>query len=255
MTDFHIIIPARYKSSRLPGKPLLDIKGKSLLERVYERATLCGAQSVTIATDDERIEDAALKFGGAVCRTSEHHPTGTDRLAEAVEKLGLSQNAIVVNLQGDEPLVPINCIHTIVKSMQDNPKAFMTTICSPILDADHLRDPNVVKVVLDKSGFALYFSRSLMPYPRESQSHNLLDELMKQQQEPHFYRHIGLFAYRARSLKRYQTLSQPLIEKLELIEALRILWHGEQIHVSVVPEPLPPGVDTLAELEHMRSLF
>lgn len=246
--DFYIIIPARFNSKRLPGKPLMDINGKTLIERVYERAMLCGARSVIITTDDDQIEQAAQKFGAIVCRTSEKHLTGTDRLAEAVSILGLHENDIVVNLQGDEPLVPPHCVQLVASAMQDQTEAFLTTICTPILEMQHLKDPNVVKVLLDKNGFALYFSRAMIPYPREGIDESLLKQAV-------YYRHIGLFAYRVSSLKRYSQFPPSPIECVEHLEQLRVLWQGERIHVSVIKENLPPGVDTLAELEHIRRLF
>lgn len=245
MKDFHIIIPARFNSTRLPGKPLMDIKGKTLIERVYRRAELCGARSVVIATDDDRIEAAAKAFGGRVCRTLESHLNGTDRLAEAAILMGLKEQDIVVNLQGDEPLVPPQAVDQIVGLLEDRPDAFMTTLCCPIKNSYDLHNPNVVKVVLDKKGGALYFSRSLIPYPR--------DQLMKSSLP--FFRHIGLYAYRVSSLIRYQSFPAAMLESIEQLEPLRVLWQGEQISVAQVDDPLPPGVDTMAELEHMRTLF
>jgi 3-deoxy-manno-octulosonate cytidylyltransferase (CMP-KDO synthetase) len=245
--SFHIIIPARFASSRLPGKLLLDIKGKSLIERVYEQALKCGAKSVVIATDDERIEKTAKEFGAIVCRTSVNHSTGTDRLAEAVDILGLQEEDIVVNLQGDEPLVPPFAVEKLVQALKNNPNAFMTTVCTAILDEEQLVDPNVVKVVVDKDGFALYFSRSMIPYPREKHELSLVKN--------HFYRHIGLYGYRINALKRYPSFPKAPAELIEHLEQLRILWQGEKIHVSVIEQALPPGVDTMAELEKVRMLF
>lgn len=241
--EFHVIIPARYQSTRLPGKPLMDIKGKTLIERVYERALMCGARSVTIATDDDRIEDTARSFGAHVCRTKDSHLNGTDRLAEAVCHLKLGKDDIVVNLQGDEPLVPPEAVAKVALALQQNHRAFMTTLCCPITNSYDLHNPNVVKIVLDKNRFALYFSRSLIPYPRDTKVPSEV------------YRHIGLYAYRVSSLLAYQNFPPATIETIEQLEPLRILWQGEHIQVTVVNEPLPPGVDTLADLEHMRQFF
>lgn len=256
-TNFHIIIPARFHSKRLPGKPLLDLHGKTLIQRVYEQATLCGAKSIVIATDNESIEQEAKKFGANVCRTSASHHTGTDRLAEAVQLLDLKDDEIIVNLQGDEPLVPPYCVQKVAAALQDNPTAFCTTACTPIVNAEHLKDPNIVKVVLNKLGFALYFSRAIIPFPREFTLEAVIQKQNEEQtpKKNNYFRHIGLFSYRVSSLKEYASFSQSPLEALEHLEQLRILWHGKTIQVTEFDEVLPPGVDTLTELEFMRRYF
>ncbi len=256
MIDFHIIIPARLQSTRLPEKLLKDIKGKTLIERVHDRALLCGAKSVVIATDDDNIEQTAKSFGAKVCRTKPIHINGSERLAEASTLLNLKPEDIVVGLQGDEPLVPIEAVHQIVQRLYEHSDAFMTTLCCPIKNVNDLHNPNVVKLVLDKDSNAIYFSRSLIPYPRDIEmTSDSFDTLYNLNTSFPFYRHIGLYAYRVRSLLRYQDFPSPLLESLEKLEQLRILWQGEHIQVAKVDKPLPPGVDTLEELEFMRTLF
>jgi 3-deoxy-manno-octulosonate cytidylyltransferase (CMP-KDO synthetase) len=255
--NFHIIIPSRFGSVRLPGKPLIDIEGKPLIQRVYERALLCGAASVTIATDDERIQQAALKFGASICMTAKEHLTGTDRLAEAVSILGLKGEDIVVNMQGDEPFLPKSVVYLAVQAMIQNPEACTTTLCAPIHTREELLDPNIVKVVSNKAGFALYFSRAPIPFDREfnfgSESHMLSSQNLDTKG---YYRHLGLYAYRVNTLKQYLYEWEPApLESIERLEQLRILWNGEKIHVSVIQEQLPPGVDTEADLAKARSFF
>lgn len=246
MKDFHIIIPARYNSSRFPGKMLADIAGKPLIQRTYECALESDATSVTIATDDDRIESAARSFGANVCRTSSTHLTGTDRLAEAVHILALKPDEIVVNLQGDEPLVPIKAIHLAANAMEEYPEACTTTLCTPIRQSKQLFDPNVVKVVFDIYHYALYFSRSPIPFVRNEAEQALGCT---------HYRHLGLYAYRVHTLQQYTHWKPAPMELLESIEPLRILWQGEKIHVSVVEQPLPQGVDIPGDLEAVRGHF
>lgn len=243
---FHIIIPARLNSSRLPGKMLLDLDGKPLIQQTYESALKCGAASVTIATDDTDIKNVAHSFGANVCMTSVDHLTGTDRLAEAAMILKLKEEDIVVNIQGDEPLVSIQAVHKLVIAMQDNKAACTATLCTPIRDKKHLLDPNIVKVVLDNQGFALYFSRASIPFDRAGDNELLFNP---------YYRHLGLYAYRVHTLQQYVSWEPCPIELVERLEQLRILWQGEKIHVSIMEEILPPGVDTLADLEVMREFF
>jgi len=263
---FHIIIPARFASGRLPGKMLLEIAGKPLIQRVFERALHCGAESVTIATDDERIQEVARAFGANVCMTDIRHPNGTDRLSEAVEILNLPQDAIVVNIQGDEPLFPIEAIKTVAKGLFDNNAACMSTLCTPIRNHEEVLNPNCVKVVCDKQGFALYFSRAPIPYNRDSNRNsnsnpifelnfNANFEIESERMKFIYYRHLGLYAYRVSTLKKYRSWERSPLECIESLEQLRILWHGEKIHVSCVDEPLPPGVDTKADLEHVCGIF
>ncbi len=250
--EFHIIIPARFASTRLPGKPLLEIKGKTLIQRVYERALQCQATSVSIATDDERIAVCAESFGAKVCMTNREHPTGTDRLAEASELLGLSDNDIVVNFQGDEPLLPASAVHLAVKAMFNNTNASMATLCTPILNYETVLNPNVVKVVLDHKGFALYFSRAPIPFDRARLEGSSTISASANQ---YYFHHLGLYAYRVSTLKKYYAWEPSLLETTERLEQLRFLYHGEKIHVSCIEDPLPPGVDTEADLKRIIAIF
>lgn len=243
--NFHIIIPARFASERLPGKVLMDIAGKPLIQHVYERALLCGAKNVTIAVDDERVKKVVEAFGASVCMTKVEHSTGTDRLSEVVQKLCLSDDEIIVNIQGDEPLITPFAIKKTVKAMEDHQEAGVTTLCTLIRHSEEIVDPNMVKVVLDKDGFALYFSRAPIPWDRKA------IDITKNR----YYRHVGLYAYRAKTLRKYNTWERSPLEDIEKLEQLRVLWHGEKIHVSVVEEPLPSGIDTEADLVRVRSAF
>jgi len=246
MIDFHIIIPARFASSRLPGKMLREIAGKPLIQRVYERALLCGAKSVIIATDDERIQKVAENFGAEVCMTSVHHMCGTDRIAETVSQLGLDEEEIVVNIQGDEPLLPVPAVKKVVEGLIHHPDAKASTLCTPIFDNHSILDPNIVKVVVNKEGYAHYFSRAPIPWDREAKV------LAKEQ---NYFRHVGLYAYRVDLLKKYQQWEPSPVEQIELLEQLRILWHGEKIHVSTIEEMISPGVDTELDLEKVKEFF
>jgi 3-deoxy-manno-octulosonate cytidylyltransferase (CMP-KDO synthetase) len=236
--SFTVIIPARYASTRFPGKPLVDLAGKPMVVRVCERAAKAGAAAVHVATDDERIAAAVRKHGFAVVMTRSDHPSGTDRLAEAAAQLRLADNHIVVNVQGDEPLIEPALIRQVAEGLRD---ADMATACHAIHDAASLASPNVVKVVLDANGNALYFSRSRIPYPREG--------------EPVCYRHAGIYAYRVDFLRRYAALAPAPLEKAEALEQLRALWHGHRIAVVVSETDIPPGVDTPQDLEAVRRML
>ncbi len=244
--SFHIIIPARFASTRLPGKMLRDIAGKTLIQRVYERAIECGAESVVIATDDERIQKVAETFGATVCMTSKDHICGTDRLAEAVSSLKFDDDAIIVNIQGDEPLLPVSAVKRAVQGLIDNLKAKVSTLCTPLFDQKSILDPNIVKVVIDKEGYAHYFSRAPIPWDRENKALSMNHA---------YFRHVGLYAYRANLLKQYQQWEPSPLEKMELLEQLRILWHNEKIHVSIIEENIPPGVDTESDLNQVISAY
>ena len=236
--SFHIIIPARYASTRFPGKPLADLKGKPMIAHVCERAAESGAQAVHVATDDERIARAVRKHGFKVVMTRADHPSGTDRLAEAAAQLGLKDEDIVVNVQGDEPLISPALIRQVAERAAD---ADMSTACHAIHDAAALDNPNVVKVVLDAKGHALYFSRSRIPYPREGKAD--------------CYRHAGIYGYRVRFLRRYATLAPAPLERAEALEQLRALWHGHRIAVVVSETEIPPGVDTPQDLEAVLRML
>lgn len=249
--SFRVLIPARYASTRLPGKPLLDIGGKPMLQRVYEQAAASGAASVVIATDDARIEAAARGFGAAVCMTSPEHDSGSERLAEAVTLLGYGDDEIVVNLQGDEPLMPPVLLKQVADNLASHPHAEVATLCTRIHTAAELFDPHAVKVVMDREGMALYFSRAVIPWDRDAFAVTTAD---LPAQAVH-YRHLGLYAYRTGFLKRYVTLESCALERMEVLEQLRVLWHGAGIHVAEAAVPPAPGVDTPDDLERVRRII
>ncbi len=248
MTDFHVVIPARYGSTRLPGKPLLAIGELPMIAHVYQRAAESGADTVVVATDDDRIADAARAVGAQVCMTRSDHPSGTDRLAEVVERLAMADDAIVVNLQGDEPLMPPQLLTQVATDLAAHPQAAISTLCAPLEDAEQVQDPNVVKVVRDAAGFALYFSRATVPWPRDAMASGgqgiALDD---------FRRHLGIYAYRAGFLRRYAQWQPAPMEQAEALEQLRALWYGERIHVVEASAPPPAGVDTEADLRRVRE--
>jgi len=238
--DFKVVIPARYGATRLPGKPLVDIAGKPLVRHVYERALESAAAEVVIATDDERVAQAARGFGAQVCMTSAQHQSGSDRIAEVLEKLAWPEDTSVVNLQGDEPCMPPSLINQVAEDLEEHRSAAMTTLATPISDREELFDPHVVKVVTDGEGYALYFSRAPIPWHRDE----FLGDSFPLPKTTDFRRHIGLYAYRAGFLRRYVNWTPPPLELAESLEQLRVLWNGERIHVSrAVSEP-GPGVDT-----------
>jgi len=244
-----IVIPARYDSARLPGKPLADVAGKTLIERVYDCARETGAERIIVATDDDRIADAANKFRAQTCLTSASHASGTDRLAEVVHRLGIPDGSIVVNLQGDEPLMPPGLIREVVDCLKAHPDAVVATACAPMTDPYEFGNPNVVKVVLDESGYALYFSRAPVPWPRERMAAGTGDKPVEA------YRHIGLYAYRAGFIREFSGWKPCPPEQIEQLEQLRVLWHGRRIVVHVADEMPAAGVDTAEDLERVRKLF
>lgn len=249
---FSVIIPARYASTRLPGKPLLDIAGKPMLQHVWERARQSDASSVVIATDDRRIMAAAEGWGAQVCMTDGAHASGTDRLQEVVQICRLADDEIVVNVQGDEPLVPPAVINQVAQNLASSPSAAMATLSEPLSEVAMLLDGNAVKVVTDAGEHALYFSRAPVPYPRGVD----LDDPGALSRWPagQWQRHIGLYAYRAGFLRRFVTWPQAPAERLEQLEQLRALHHGETVHVATACEPVPAGVDTAADLDAVRRL-
>ena len=249
--SFTVIIPARLRSSRLPNKPLADIGGKPMIVRVAERALQCGAHRVVVAVDDASVAAACEAEGLTVIMTDPHHPTGTDRLAEAVEKLELADDEIVVNLQGDEPLMPLNVIRDVADLLASRPDCAIATAAHTIHDVESFFNPNVVKVVLDDRGTALTFSRAPIPWPRDHFRETR--ETLPEGFAP--LHHLGLYAYRAGFLRRFPTLAQAPIEKLESLEQLRALYYGERIAVMVLDEALPAGVDTDEDLERVRQAY
>ena len=244
--DFIVIIPARFASSRLPGKPLLDIGGKTMIERVHQQALASGATRVVVATDDERVAEDVRRFGGEICMTRADHSSGTERLAEVVDLLMLPDDAIVVNVQGDEPFIPPVIIGQVAANLAGQSKAEMATLAVAMHQAAEIQNPNTVKVVLDKQGYALYFSRSVIPYDRDQQFQHELSQ--------HYHRHIGIYAYRAGFIRRYVSWPVSTLERIESLEQLRVLWHGEAIHVAIAAQEPPVGVDTPADLAAARLL-
>ncbi|MBD1389647.1 3-deoxy-manno-octulosonate cytidylyltransferase [Neiella sp. HB171785] len=246
--SFTVIIPARYQSSRLPGKPLADIGGKPMVLHVVEQAKLSGASRVVVATDDERIAEVVRASDTELCMTGDHHQSGTERLAEVVDRLGLASDEIVVNVQGDEPLIPPSNIRQVADNLAAS-SAQMATLATPIHRTDEWLDPNVVKVVHDASGNALYFSRSAMPYDRDGVL--AAEDALKAK---FWLRHIGIYAYRAGFIQQYVDWQPSPLELIESLEQLRVLWYGEKIHVGLAPEAPPVGVDTPEHLQLIRDL-
>lgn len=249
--SFSVVIPARYAATRLPGKPLLDIAGKPMIQHVYERAQESGASRIIIATDSPQIEDAAKGFGAECCLTSAQHQSGTDRIAEVAEKLSFADDHIVVNLQGDEPLMPSAVIHQVADNLANCTAASMSTVGTPITTTAELFDPHVVKVVKDQQGLALYFSRASIPWDRDAFANTA--EVMPD--DGGHLRHIGLYAYRAGFLREYSQWPPCPLEQTESLEQLRALWHGHRIHVAEAVEVPLAGVDTEKDLNLVRAVL
>ncbi|AXB08950.1 3-deoxy-manno-octulosonate cytidylyltransferase [Aeromonas caviae] len=250
--SFVVVIPARYASTRLPGKPLADIHGKPMVQHVVEKALQSGADRVIVATDDERVQQVLAPFAAAagfeVCMTSPDHQSGTERLAEVCRHYGFAADTIIVNVQGDEPLIP----PVIIRQVADNlaaASAPMATLSVPIRDAEEAFNPNAVKVVTDREGYALYFSRASIPWDRDrfAQSREKIGD--------HYQRHIGIYAYRAGFIQRYVDWAPSVLEQVEALEQLRVLWYGEKIHVAQALQAPPVGVDTQADLDKVRALL
>lgn len=267
VADFSVVIPARYASTRLPGKALADLGGKPMIQRTFEQACLSGAREVVIATDDERIADAARGFGAEVCMTSSEHSSGTERVADAAKQRGYASRHVVVNVQGDEPLTPPAVIAQTASCLLDAEDAVVGTLCEPIESAEALFDPSVVKVVCDAAGYALYFSRAPIPWHRDAlaaidgadragpggrvSAAALAPVLAKGE----YFRHMGLYAYRVDFLARVTAQAPCELEQVEALEQLRVLYHGGKIRVEVACEAPGPGIDTPADLEQVRALI
>ena len=251
MTPFKVVIPARYGATRLPGKPLRLLAGKPLVQHVFERAVESGADEVVIATDDDRIRLAAEQFGARVCMTSPHHRSGTERLSEVASRLNYPADSIVVNVQGDEPLLPPTLISQVAKDLAAQPAASIATLCAPLTQAAQLFDPNVVKLVMDHAGFALYFSRAPIPWDREQFGSDAAPVAIKSD----YFRHIGLYAYRCGFLREYVDRQPCRSEQLEALEQLRALYYGYRIHVAHAVEEAAAGVDTEEDLLRVESLL
>ncbi len=242
--NFKIVIPARFSSTRFPGKPLALINNVPMVIRVYQRVVQTSASEVIVATDDERIADVCRKSNTPFCMTDAGHPTGTDRVAEVCRQMQWQDNDVIVNVQGDEPLIPLTSVEQVAHNLQLHADASIATLCTPITDLQELADPNNVKVVFDHRGMALYFSRSGIPFERDATG-----DLSQS------FRHLGLYAYRADFLKRYSGMQACAIEDLEKLEQLRALWNGERIHVDVATELPGPGVDTPEQLAEVEALL
>jgi len=249
MTDFSVVIPARYASSRLPGKPLLEIDGLPMVVHVARRARDSGARDVCVATDHDGIAAAVRAHGFAAEMTASDHPSGTDRIAEVARRRDWPPAHIVVNVQGDEPLIEPAAIARVAATLQADAEASIATLGCPIVDIDEFRNPNVVKVVLDHRGNALYFSRASIPYPRDAWN-AATDRLPT---DLPAYRHIGLYAYRCAFLYAYTRLAPTALERFEALEQLRALWHGHRIAVAIADGAPIPGVDTPEDLERVRA--
>lgn len=247
--NFRVVIPVRLGSARLKDKPLADIAGYPMIQHVYNRAVESCASSVVIATDSEEIRKVAEGFGAMVCMTSADHPSGTDRLAEVVVAMDYDDQDIVVNLQGDEPLAPPEVIQQVAEDMTIHDTVKLTTVCEKITDESVLFDPNVVKVILNKRGFAVYFSRAPIPWEQGSFAAE-----PKQMQGQH-YRHIGIYAYRVGFLAEYLAWEPSPLDQMESLEQLRVLWHGHRIHCVEAAATVPAGVDTPEDLERVRSVM
>ncbi|WP_455011593.1 3-deoxy-manno-octulosonate cytidylyltransferase [Haemophilus parahaemolyticus] len=248
--SFTVIIPARYASSRLPRKPLADIAGKPMIQHVWEKAQQAGANRVIIATDHEEIEQVAKTFSAEVCMTSTEHNSGTERLAEVIEKMAIADDEIIVNVQGDEPLIPPAIIQQVAQNLSEN-QVNMATLAVKLETKEELFNPNCVKVVTDQKGIALYFSRAAIPFARDHFA-DCNDAFVASQP---YLRHIGIYAYRAKFVNQYIRWQPTVLEKLESLEQLRALWYGEKIHVELAKEAPQVGVDTLEDLERVRQIL
>ncbi|MBU9858088.1 3-deoxy-manno-octulosonate cytidylyltransferase [Rahnella bonaserana] len=246
--SFIAIIPARFGSSRLPGKPLADINGKPMVVHVMERALESGAKRVIVATDHPDVAKAVEAAGGEVCLTRPDHESGTERLAEVIELCQFADDEIIVNVQGDEPLIPPVIIRQVADNLA-NSEAGMATLAVPIETAEEAFNPNAVKVVRDAKGYAMYFSRATIPWERERFA------VSKETVGDTFLRHIGIYAYRAGFIRQYVKWEPSQLEHIELLEQLRVLWYGEKIHVDVAKAIPSVGVDTAEDLERVRAIL
>jgi len=250
MTDFKVVIPARYGSSRLPAKPLMDIAGKPMVVHVYERALLSKAKTVVVATDDERIVQALKPYGAKVVMTSPNHPSGTDRLQEVAAKMRWDDDDIIVNVQGDEPLIPPEVINQVAANLAANRQAGIATLAEAIENVAQLTNPNIVKLVRDANNMAMYFSRATMPWARDAFAQGIHELPVKDL----YWRHLGIYAYRVSFLNAYVKWPPAVLEQVEALEQLRALYYGVKIHVDKASVSLPAGVDTQEDLERVRAI-
>ena len=250
--SYCIIIPARYESTRLPGKPLRLIAGKPLLQHVYAQAQKSQANRVIIATDDARIEEFARSINADVCMTATHHRSGTERIAEVIEQCELDDDEIIVNLQGDEPMMPPACLDQVAGLLNEqDADAPMATLCEQIHSAADIFDPNTVKAIMDQHGYAMYFSRAPIPWHRNSFN----DATSEMPDGQAYYRHIGLYAYRAGFIRHYLEAEVCPLERTESLEQLRVLYMGHKIRIAPAIESTGPGVDTEADLNRVEALL
>ncbi|UDG81359.1 3-deoxy-manno-octulosonate cytidylyltransferase [Candidatus Profftia lariciata] len=246
--DFITIIPARFASTRLPGKPLVDINGKPMIIHVMERALEAGSSRVIIATDHADIKYTVERAGGEACMTRTDHNSGTERLVEVIEKYALTNNQIILNIQGDEPFLQSTIIRQVVCNLVQN-KVEMATMGAQIITSQEAFNPNIIKVVCNKKGYALYFSRATIPWERERFM------VSKNNISHNFLRHIGIYAYRAGFIRKYVTWSASPIEQIEMLEQLRVLWYGKKIHVGITAIIPITSIDTIEDLEKVRKIF
>ena len=245
----HIVIPARFASSRLPGKPLLEIHGRPMILRVVDQAKkVAGFDDLCVATDDERIAEVCRAEGIDVVLTHADHPSGTDRLSEVARIKGWASEDIVVNVQGDEPLLPAQLVQQVAQLLQSQPESSMSTLCEPIHSLEEFKRDSIVKVVMSKYNQALYFSRATIPYDRDGAQQEV------QSLHPQAYRHLGLYAYRVNLLQEYVSWDMGVLEQLESLEQLRVLENGHRIAIAVAEANLPPGVDTQADLDRLNEM-
>ncbi|NVD35414.1 3-deoxy-manno-octulosonate cytidylyltransferase [Marinobacter lutaoensis] len=255
--SFTVVIPARYASTRLPGKPLADIAGKPMIQHVCERAAESLAGRVVVATDDDRVRAACEAFGAEVVMTSPDHASGTDRLEEVARQLGLEPDHRVINVQGDEPLIPPALINQVAENLEQYPEAAIATLCERIHDIEALFNPNVVKVVFDHQGMAHYFSRAPIPWARDTWPDlaAAAQGLCSLPDGVGYFRHIGIYGYRAGVLSDFVSWAPAPTERTESLEQLRALYNGARIHVDIAAENPPGGVDTEADLARVRQWF
>lgn len=249
-SEYNIVIPARMASQRLPGKPLLGIAGRSLIEHVYRRACCASAQKVVIATDDKQIFEVARGFGADVIMTSQAHQSGSDRIAECAAQLGWGDEQLIVNLQGDEPLMPAACLDQVAAMLAADPDADVASLYWPLESSEEITNPNVVKVVTGQGGHALYFSRSVVPFPR-----NWDNVEAALQSGINWQRHVGLYAYRAGALRAFTAMQATPLESVEKLEQLRFLESGRKIRMAQACQFIPAGVDTAHDLERVRNVI
>ena len=253
--SFRVVIPARFASTRLPGKPLAEIAGRPMIAHVWERARGSRAAEVIIASDDDRVLEAAAAFGADTERTSPDHPSGTDRIAEVAERRGWPDDCVVVNVQGDEPMLPEAVVDQVAANLMTNPDAGMATLAEPIRKRSQIFDPNVVKVVTRADGFALYFSRAPIPWDRGGFAEGAMAVEGGKALSGSWRRHLGIYAYRVGLLRRFVTWAPAPLEEVEMLEQLRVLHAGVGIHVADACAPVPAGVDTPDDLERVRALL